>query len=346
MIVLVVMLVLLGVLLGALLWAGGGKTLHEPHGSGIIEAIPDALEREPAATGTLVVWASTLAYGLGEQYDGAPSSAASIYDCLDHIVETIAASGADVAVLQEVDFASQRTHDIDQLHYIAAALGWGFAARVITWECRYVPYPVWPAGQPMGRLRAGMGVISRYPLVQNTRQRLSPARSVPLLRRLFSPDRTVQMVDVQCGTQTLRLFNVYLGAHDSTTRQRQVRELVEFVRQVATPLSVLIGAFHTASQRMAGEGRDTDPSADQPMRLVLADLSDRFRAVAADELPAPATASRVSVPHILIGSGVRAVEAHLTPLPESISTHLPLVVHLRWALPLVISNGRSQHEHL
>ena len=50
-------------------------------------------------------------------------------------------------LLQEVDFASQRTHDIDQLHYIAAALGWGFAARVITWECRYVPYPVWPAGR-------------------------------------------------------------------------------------------------------------------------------------------------------------------------------------------------------
>jgi hypothetical protein len=154
------------------------------------------------------------------------------------------------------------------------------------------------------------------------------------------------MVDVQCGTQTLRLFNVYTGAHDSAARQRQVRELVEFVRQAATPLSVLIGAFHIASRRTAGEGRDTDPSADPTMRLVLDGLSDRFRAVTADELPAPATASRVSVPHILIGSGVRAVETHLMPLPEPISTHLPLVVHLRWALPLVISNGRSRHERL
>jgi endonuclease/exonuclease/phosphatase family metal-dependent hydrolase len=191
-----------------------------------------------------------------------------------------------------------------------------------------------------------MGVISRYPLVQNTRQRLSPARPVPLLTRLFSPAHTVQMVDVQCGTQTLRLFSVYSGAHDSTTRQRQVRELVDFVRQAATPLSVLIGAFNTASWRTAGEGRDTNPSAEQTMRLVLDDLSGRFRAVVADEQPAPATASRVSVPHILIGSGMRAVETHLIPLPESISTHLPLVVHLRWALPLVISNGRSQHERL
>jgi endonuclease/exonuclease/phosphatase family metal-dependent hydrolase len=293
-----------------------------------------------------VVWASTLAYGLGERYDGAPASAASIYDRLDHFVEAIAASGAEVAVLQEVDFASQRTHDIDQLHYIAAALGWGFAARVITWECRYVPHPVWPAGQPLGRLRAGMGVISRYALVQNTRQRLSPVRPVSLLTRLFSPAHTVQMVDVQCGAQTLRLFNAYAGAHDSPTRQRQVRELVEFVRQAATPLSVLIGAFHTASRRTAGEGRDTDPSADPPMRLVLDDLSGRFRAVAADELSSPAAASRVSVPHLLIGSGVRAVETHLVPLPESISTHLPLVVHLRWPLPLVISNGRSHHERL
>jgi hypothetical protein len=191
-----------------------------------------------------------------------------------------------------------------------------------------------------------MGVISRYPLVQNTRQRLSPARPVSFLTRLFSPVPTVQMVDVQCGAQTLRLFNVYAGAHDSAARQRQVRELVEFVRQTATPLSVLIGAFHTTSQRTEGEGRDTDPSAEQTMRLVLDGLSDRFRAVTADGLPAPATASRASAPHLLIGSGVRAVETHLIPLLAPRFTHLPLVVHLRWALPLVISNGRSHRERL
>ena len=44
----VVILSVLLFLLGAVLWAGGGKTLHEAHGSGIIETIPGALETSPA----------------------------------------------------------------------------------------------------------------------------------------------------------------------------------------------------------------------------------------------------------------------------------------------------------
>ena len=177
MIEVVVALVLVLLLLGGLVWAGGGKTIHETQGSGIIESIPDALEREPAAPETLVVLSYDLAYGLGTQRSRVPPpEITTIYDRLDQIVETIAGSGADVALLQEVDFASRRTHDIDQLHYIAAALGWGFAARALTWECRYLPFPCWPFGRPTGRLRAGMGVISRYPLIQNTRQRLSQPR--------------------------------------------------------------------------------------------------------------------------------------------------------------------------
>ena len=36
----VVILSMLLLLLGAVLWAGGGKTLHEAQGSGIIETIP------------------------------------------------------------------------------------------------------------------------------------------------------------------------------------------------------------------------------------------------------------------------------------------------------------------
>src|SRR5262249_39069909 len=157
-------------------------------------------------------------YHLGYALEGQPwhSTAldvAGMCDRLDRVVEMIAASGADVALLQAVDFASQRSHNIDQLHYIAEALGWGFAARTLTWECRYLPSPLWPLGRPLGRVGAGMGVISRYPLVQNTRQRLSHASPLPGLAWLFYPYHTVQMVDVQCGTQTLRVLHGHLAEH-------------------------------------------------------------------------------------------------------------------------------------
>src|SRR5262249_6920977 len=140
----VVILAVLLLLLGAVLWAGGGKTLHEAQASGIIETIPGALEVLPSPAAELVVLSYSIAYGLGDaRQQERRVEPAAVYDCLDAVIEPIAASGADVALLQEVDFASRRTYDVDQLQYIAAALGWGFVARVITWECRYLPSPLW-----------------------------------------------------------------------------------------------------------------------------------------------------------------------------------------------------------
>ena len=158
-------------------------------------------------------------------------------------------------LLQEVDFASRRTYDVDQLHYIAEALGWGFAARVIAWECRYLPYPLWPPGRWAGRLRAGPGVMSRYPLMQNTRQRLSQSGAHPLVSPLFAPYPMVQMVDVQCGERTVRLLNAHVQADNTATHLQQAQELVAFARQVATPNCVLMGTMQSTGHTHARRGR-------------------------------------------------------------------------------------------
>ena len=335
-------LAILLLLLGAVLWAGGGKTLHEPHGSGIVEAIPGALETAPPPPEELVVLSYSIAYGLGgPPYDGLPGNAIALYDRLDQIIETIAASGADVVLLQAVDFASHRTHDVDQLQYIAAALGWGFVARVITWECRYLPTPVWPPWRQTGRLRAGQGILSRYPLVQNTRQRLSQSPAQPLLSPLFAPYRTMQMVDVQCGGRMVRLLNVHLEPHDVVTRQRQAEELVAFVRQVATPNCVLMGAFHAvaATHGVPAIGQD------RTMEIITTGLRDRLRIVADTSPTYPDEAPSACLDHVLVGPGLQVVETQVIPLDTPVSDHVPLLVHLRWALPLTPQQRSHNHEH-
>ena len=341
------MLAILLLLLGAVLWAGGGKTLHEPHGSSIVEAIPGALETSPLPSQELVVLSYSIAYGLsGLPHAALPQEPATVYDRLDAIIETIAASGADVVLLQEVDFASRRTYDIDQLQYIAAALGWGFVARVITWECRYLPYPFWPPWRHTGRLRAGQGVISRYPLVQNTRQRLSQPLTQPLLSPLFSPYRTVQMVDVQCGERLVRLLNVHLEPCDAATRQRQAQELVTFVRQVATPNCVLMGALNSDAAEVTTMHRDPASSLDQTIEIITSGLRDRLRLVVDTSPTFPAAAPRYRWDYALIGPGLQTIETQVVRLNEPVSNHLPLFVRLRWAIPLATQNRSNNHEHL
>jgi endonuclease/exonuclease/phosphatase family metal-dependent hydrolase len=332
MILLIIVLILALLLLCGLLWASGGQTVYASSGSGIIEAIPGALEEEPAPpVGTLAILSYRLAYGLGQQarHNGSTLAAAAMCDYLDQVIEAIVASGADIALLQEVDFASRRTHEIDQLYYIAAALGWGYAARAVTWECRYLP---WPPGSPSGRLRAGMGVISRYPLTQNVRQRLPQARPYPLWLTRFAPRPTVQMVDVQCGATTLRLLNVYLEPQ-GTARQPQARALGAFVREVYTPASVLMGTFSTAAE---------DSSLDQITSMLIAELGERFRGVTAQgDRPAPAMSHEYRV-GAWVGSGLHALEARPAELSEPVTAPLPLTLRLRWALPLVAMNGKGR----
>jgi endonuclease/exonuclease/phosphatase family metal-dependent hydrolase len=323
-------------LLGAWKWAAAGETIHVAHGSGIIESIPDAIERHPLPSHTLTVMSFNLAYGLGAQENAhIDAAAATIYDRLDHMIESIAGSGADVVLLQAVDFSSRRTHHIDQLYHIATALGWGFAARALTWECRYLPYPIWPWGQPIGPIRAGMGVISRFPLVQNIRQRLPQPKPSSLLDACFRPLHVVQLVDVQCGTQVVRLFNVHLHSGEVAARLSQARELVAFVQQMATSRSIMMGSFNAALN-----------ASDTTMTLVVNGLRDRLQIADDAQLTYPALAPHSRLDHAFIASGLQLLETEVVMPEPPVTHHLPLMMHLRWQLPLLTPEGGSTHERL
>ena len=231
-----IVLSLLIAIVGVALWASGSEIVVEKQGAGIVEAMPDHLpESFIAPPDVLILFSYGLAYGLGDQGARTTQKAGAIYDRLDRVIEEIAASDADVAMLREVDFASNRTGFLPQLHYVAAALGWGYVAAITTWECRYLPLPRSQAG----RVRAGQGIISRLPLEQNSWHRFARARwgiSKPVTP--FAPHDAVQVVDLRCGLRGVRLVQVHVACrHD---RQRQ-NELLAVMRRVGMPSSVVTG---------------------------------------------------------------------------------------------------------
>ena len=231
-------LLLLIAVAGVVLWAGGGKTVFETQGVGIVEAIPGRLpESSVPPSDVLTLYSYNLTYALGgASRRSASQGAAGVYDRLDRVIEAIAACGADAGLLQAVDFASRRTDYIAQLHYMAAALGWGYVAAITTWECRYLPAP-W---RQAGRVRAGLGVISRLPLEHNSWQRLPQPRAFPLLAALFAPHDAVQVVDVRCGVRGVRLVQAHLTSFRAG-RYRREEQLAAILRRVAMPSCVMTG---------------------------------------------------------------------------------------------------------
>ena len=251
MIVALIALILLIVVSGVILWAGGGKTVFETQGVGIVEAIPGRLpESSVAPSDVLTLFAYNLAYGLGGAGSrGTPQTEAAVYDRLDRVIETIAACEADVALLQAVDFASRRTDCVAQLHYMTAALGWGYVAAITTWECRYLPAP-W---RHAGRVRAGQGVISRLPLEHNSWQRLPQSRAFPLFTALFARYEAVQVVDVRCGVRGVRLVQAHLVLHGAERHQRREEQLAAIVRRVVMPSCVMTGVDEATADRMCAD---------------------------------------------------------------------------------------------
>ncbi len=325
MMALVALAVLFGLALAASLWAAGGQTVYTTQGSGIVEAIPNALEVEPAPPeGQLVILSYPIAYTREAPHGAAsPPSPTAICDRLDGVIETIAASGAEIALLQEVDFASSRTCDIDQLYYMAAALGWGYAARAVTWECRYVP---WPWRHPTGRVQAGLGVISRYPLTQHVRHHLPRARSGLLWGARWFPQPAVQMVDVQCGATTLRLLHAHLDAGHPATRQRQMRQLAAFAHGARTSACIVMGSLRDAAQDDALTALTTDPP--NPLHVVTTPHE-----------PHAAQGVATQANSVLLGRSLQALEARLVAVETPVSDDLPLALHLRWDLPLMTVLG-------
>lgn len=330
MIFLLVIGALIVLLVGGFLWASGGQYLPAALGSGIIEAIPDAMETQPSPpAGALGIVSCRLGYSLGRERSGTePSPSASVIcDRLDQVIETIVSSGADIVFLQEVDFASQRTHDIDQLYYISAALGWGYAARATTWECRYFPND-WPWRRPDGRVRAGIGVISRYPLVQNIRQRLPQAPTGQRLISRLLPRPVVQMVDVQCGNTVLRLVQADFGWPHRQSFPRQLQALLAFVQDVQTPTSLLMGFASTS-----------DPSL--LWTQIESELGDRFRLIGQDGHVSSDSASSSLVAPALVGAGLSVLDSQVVTVDEPLSHEPPQLLRLRWGLPVMGMNGSS-----
>jgi endonuclease/exonuclease/phosphatase family metal-dependent hydrolase len=151
---------------------------------------------------------------------------------------------------------------------------------------------------------------------------------------------------MQCGDRTVRFLNVHLEPRDIVTRQRQAQELVAFVRHVATPNCVLMGALNSVAAEVTARLDGPAVSQDRTLDIITSGLRDRLRMVTEMPPPSPPQPLHYRREQALIGPGLQTVETQVVMPDAPVSDHLPLVVRLRWALPLTPQNRRPHHEHL
>jgi endonuclease/exonuclease/phosphatase family metal-dependent hydrolase len=188
-----------------------------------------------------------IGYGSGIKNNKDAAGRDEVEKNLAEIAEVLRRLNPDVLALQEVDFRSHRSFDVDQFQYLAKALDMPYGAYTVTWNKRYLPWPYWPPRLHFGRLLSGQAVLSRFPIEAQETRVLAKPKSNAFWYNWFYLDRILQRLVLKIGDREAAFWNVHLEAFDSETRLSQAHILAEWVRGDSHVLKWAAGDFNSVS---------------------------------------------------------------------------------------------------
>jgi endonuclease/exonuclease/phosphatase family metal-dependent hydrolase len=216
----------------ALLWASTTSLKKGIHNQPIVGANKKTL-MEPVTKLNVMTWNIGFAYGMGsEGVNYQKLTAQEMQQKLDEVSDVIGKHRPDVVLLQEVDFDSARSHNVDQLKYIAEQNGYKYYAYAITWDNNYIPFPYWPIKNQFGKMNSGGGILSRFPIKENQVHLHVKPQSNPFWYNMFYLFRFTQLITVEINDKPFVVINNHLEAFDKETRQYQAAKLAHAIHDV------------------------------------------------------------------------------------------------------------------
>lgn len=269
-------------------------------------------------------------YGRGSEGPGYEHREKDFYEkALGKLTSEIKDWGADIVFLQEIDFDSSRSHNIDQAKFIARKAGYPFVAEAVSWESNYIPFPYWPVKNNFGKMKSGGAILSKYPLSNHHVTLLGKPLAQPWWYNLFYLHRYLQKATVTIGDKKFNIINLHLEAFDKVDRKSQTVKLVEMIKK--ENIDIVAGDFNTLPPSATKRSKfynDDDYENDGSYGVL---LSSGLSEVIPDEIYAkeenlyftfPAWAPDRRLDYIWYKPDLKMMKAEV--LPSASSDHLPL----------------------
>ncbi|WP_408096388.1 endonuclease/exonuclease/phosphatase family protein [Peredibacter sp. HCB2-198] len=278
----------------------------------------------------ILTWNIGYLYGQGSEGPGYVHREKEFYEeKLKEFAQQIKEWNPDIICLQEVDFESSRSGDINQAQYLAAKTGYPYVAEAVSWDANYIPFPYWPLKNNFGRVKSGGAILSKYPLKNHTVTLLEKPSSQPWWYNLFYLHRYFQTVTVELDDKKYKIVNLHLEAFDKVDRLKQVGQLVEKVKREG--VDFVTGDFNmlpaSASKRSKFYNEDDYENDASYEAMQVSKLSE----VIPDDIYAkdektyftfPAWAPDRRLDYIFFKPGLKMMRAEV--LNSALSDHLPL----------------------
>jgi len=161
------------------------------------------------------------------------------------VLENLKRIDADFLAMQEIDYDSHRSYNVDQ-HEKIGEMGYPYSAKSVNWDKRYVPFPYYPFSMHFGKVISGQSVLSKYPIVEQERIELIRNQSNPFYYDSFYLDRLAQVVKIRVAGHNLVLINVHLEAFDQETRIKQFEKLRTIYGSYCNEVpTIMLGDFNS-----------------------------------------------------------------------------------------------------
>ncbi len=194
--------------------------------------------------------------GLGKEsdffYDGGETVTAPkqhVEKNLRGILKTISdiVDSIDFFLLQEVDLGSKRTHWINQFEKISNSLKGFTSSFGKNYDVQFIPIPM---TDPMGRVRSGLGLWSKFKMIESTRHAFEGNYNFP--HNLFFLDRCFVLNRYKTKKdKELIVVNTHNSAFDDGSLKK---------KQLAQLKSVLIDEYEKGNYVIVGGDWNQLPS--------------------------------------------------------------------------------------
>lgn len=208
----------------------------------------------------LLTWNLGFLFGEGSQGPGYEPKPREFYlNKLSKLAQEIKNADVDIVFLQEVDFASERSHYINQAQTVAELAGFQYVAEATSWDLNYVPFPYWPVSRQFGKMNSGGAVLSKFPILKNEVHLLNKPDSHPWWYNLFYLHRYFQKVEIEINDRIYHFVNLHLESFNKENRMEQVKSLISLIEKES--IDLVAGDFnmlHTSATQKANFLNSTD----------------------------------------------------------------------------------------
>lgn len=343
-----VLLVVFVVGLAALtLWAAGGVQLKGRTFDAAPETVAGVETKTSTSVETLRVAVYNIAwgYGWGSEGSGGAQPPEHFATRLERMGRALADAKVDVVLLQESDFRSARSHDVDQAHTLAKAAGLPYVAKAVSWTANYLPFPYWPPKNHFGRMLSGGAILSRYPFTKNTVMLEDKPEDNGLVYNLGYLYRYLQKTEIDAAGRRIGVYNVHTDAFSPKNRIAHAGRIARTLTEDKAPLALLGGDFNTVPPEASMRGGypdepDTDHSDDPTIARIreIPGMKDTLtqEAYLANErayFTFPGHAPNRKLDFLFASEAFEVTSFRVLTEAGDASDHLPILVELRLPAP-------------